>query len=81
MAQEQPHPIFYDIDRDDLPAVQQHVLADGAVLEERNREHAGMTPLMCAIACDDSAIAMWLVEHRGQHNLDAADEHGRTALH
>lgn len=29
------HPIFRDIYDDDLEAVQQHVLADGAVLEQR----------------------------------------------
>lgn len=30
-----PHPIFGDIERGDLEAVQQHVLADPMVLEER----------------------------------------------
>ena len=58
------HPIFDDIDRGDLEAVKQHVLADPAVLEERWFHHK--TPLMYAIKHRKIAIAHWLIEHRAR---------------
>jgi ankyrin repeat protein len=81
MAEEQHHhhPIFVDIDLKNLSAVQQHVLADPAVLEER--AYLNMTPLMRAISsCQDPTIALWLIEHRGQHDLNTRDGIGWTAL-
>ena len=54
--------------------------ADAAVLEEREEEW-GRTPLMSAISARNYAIALWLIEHRGQHDLDTGDTDGGTALH
>lgn len=68
-----------DIEHSDLEAVKRRLLADPAVLEERNcYQH---TPLMYAISCQNSAIALWLIEHRGQHDLGICDRVGCTALH
>ena len=78
--QQQQHPIFDDIDGGNLEEVQRRVRADAAVLEEREEEW-GMTPLMYAIWERKPAIALWLIEHRGQHDLDTGDTDGETALH
>lgn len=60
--------------------VQQHVLADPAVLDERTA-YAKMTPLIYTICWRQaSATALWLIEHRGQHDLDSRDKRGFTAL-
>lgn len=75
-------PIFYDIYRGDFDAVQQRVLADAAVLEERNLLSGGlMTPLMRAIERKKPAIALWLLEDRGQHDVETAAISNLTALH
>ncbi len=73
MAQQQ-HPIFDDITRGDLKEVQRWVRADAAVLEERDEEDE-MTPLIYAICDHNPAIALWLIEHRGQHDLDTSENH------
>ncbi len=81
MAQwQQDHPIFRDIDGGILEEVQRRVRADAAVLEER-RHPLGMTPLIHAIRKDKPVIALWLIEHRGQHDLDTGNNAGGTALH
>lgn len=72
------HPIFADIDSSDLEAVKAHVLADAAVLEERDGEQ--MTPLMYAIDQDEHAIAHWLIQHRGQHDVNTRRRQKTTAL-
>jgi ankyrin repeat protein len=74
------HPIFDDIKGGNLEAVQERVLADAAVLEQR-RIGDRWTPLMAAIALKKPAIALWLIQHRGQHSLETADGGGWTALH
>lgn len=75
------HPIFRDVDRDDLKAVKRRVLADPAVVEERQSLY-GKTPLMWAIVKNRRhSITHWLIEHRGQHNLEVIDCEGGTALH
>ncbi len=80
MAQ-QSHPIFGDIVRGRLEEVQRRVRADAAVLEERWALYA-MTPLTWAVFMrKQPAIALWLIEHRGQHDLDSTNNYGRTALH
>ena len=56
-----------------------HTKPHAAVLEEREVE--GRTPLIWAIREVKPAIALWLIEHRGQHDLDSSDIYGRTALH
>ncbi len=83
MAYQQDHPIFDDIDHGNLEEVQRRVRADAAVLEERHKElwYAGMTPLAWAIDRRKLAIALWLIEHRGQHDVDSTDCLARTALH
>ena len=50
------------------------------MLEEREEEW-GRTPLIYAIHEEKPAIALWLIEHRGQHDLDTANTDGETALH
>ena len=60
--------------------MKERVLADAAVLEERMRELM-MTPLIYTIDQRKPAIAHWLIEHRGQHDLDIKDSDGGTALH
>ena len=72
------HPIFAAISRGDEEAVEQSVLADPAVLEEKGPEH--MTPLMYAICHREPAIAHWLIEHRGQHDVNTRDGGRWTAL-
>ena len=74
------HPIFRDINRDDLEAVKQHVLADPTVLEERGLLMQ-MTPLTHAIHFLKPIIAHWLIKHRGQHDLSSCSSRGSTALH
>ena len=74
------HPIFLDIRYGDLEAVKQCVLADATVLDETEDGVLGRTPLIYAVFHEKPAIAHWLIEHRGQHNLDVADFHGDTAL-
>ena len=74
------HPIFGDIRGGDLEAVKSRVLADPAVLEERYffRQR---TPLIYAICNDKPTIALWLIDHRAQHDVNAKDGDGETALH
>lgn len=55
--------------------------ADAAVLEEREEYLPNKTPLMYALARDKPAIALWLIQHRGQHHVKTADINGMTALH
>lgn len=62
------HPIFIDILRGDLEAVKQRVLADPAVLEEKGSYQ--MTPLIYAITHKKPTIAHWLIDHRGQHDVN-----------
>ncbi len=63
MALQQQHPIFDDIVRGNLEEVQRRVRADAAVLEERGYDER--TPLMYA-SRGKPAIALWLIEQRGQ---------------
>jgi ankyrin repeat protein len=75
------HPIFSDIDHGNLEEVKRRVLAEPAVLEERESWNR-MTPLMYAIFKRKPAIALWLLEQdRGQHSLEAVTYTGCTALH
>lgn len=74
------HPVFEDIGHGDLEAVQQRVLADPAVLEELAGD-TQFTPLMYAIGQGKNAMALWIIEHRGQLDLDARDSEGQTAAH
>jgi ankyrin repeat protein len=74
------HPIFDDILRGDLGEVQRRVLADPAVLEEREGGYQ-QTPFIYSIFHCKPAIALWLIQHRGQHDVDSRDRHGGTALH
>jgi len=67
MAAVQTHPIFNDINRGDLEAVQQPAGAHAAVLEERDNSDCRLTPLMHAICRKKLAIALWLIQHWGQH--------------
>lgn len=75
------HPIFDDIDRNDLEAVKQHVLADSAVLEERTIGWGSCTPLCYAIREQKTAIAHWLIEHRGKHDIGTQARQARCPLH
>ena len=65
------HPIFNDIHRGNLEAVKQHVLADSAVLKETT-SIGKQTPLLYAIQYESGylPIAHWLIEHRGQHDVN-----------
>ncbi len=78
--QQQQHPIFGDIRSGKLEEVQRRVRADAAVLEERGG-WGGRTSLIYAVCEGKPAIALWLIEHRGQHDLDSTDTYGQTALH
>ncbi len=69
MAQQQDHPTFRNIYRGNLEEVHRRVRADAAVLEEREGEY-GMTQVVYAICEEQPAIALWLIEHRGQHDPD-----------
>lgn len=62
--------IFDDIRRGDLEAVKQRVLTDPAVLEEMQHDMMEMTPLMCTINQLKPFIAHWLIENRGEHDLN-----------
>lgn len=72
--------IFDVIEQEDLEEVQRRVRADPSVLEER-RVGGEETPLMWAIREQQPAIALWLIEHRGNHDLDAKDDDGWSAIH
>lgn len=74
------HPIFDEIERGDLEVVQQHVLADAAVLEAREG-YRRATPLIHAIEYKKTIPALWLIENWGQHDINAVDGDGGTALH
>jgi ankyrin repeat protein len=76
----QQHPIFVDIDRGNLAEVQRRVVAGAAVLEERGGIYR-TKPLMNAIQQRQPAIVLWLIEHRGHHDLSTRDNTGGTALH
>jgi ankyrin repeat protein len=82
MAEAQlPHPIFIYIVSDLLLATaQQLVLADAGVLEERWSDRR-VTPLMAAIFHKKKPTAISFIQHRGQHDLETADNSGWTALH
>jgi hypothetical protein len=73
-------PIFFDIMRGDLEEVQRRVLAQPVVLEERS-VGSQRTPLIYAIYERCPNIALWLIQHRGQHDVNSRDRYGRTALH
>lgn len=77
---EDDHPIFNDIKRGELEFMQQCMVTDGAVLEERESSW-DMTPLMYAIVEKKPAIALWLLEHRGQHNVHVTCGGDWTAMH
>lgn len=78
--QEQISLVFHDIRIGTLEAVQQRVPADATVLEEREWA-LQRTPLMWAIKCKRPAIAFWIIQHRGQHDINTANNAGSTALH
>jgi ankyrin repeat protein len=81
---EQQHPIFEDIEYGDLESVQQYVLADAGVMEQRESSTSSFsrkTPLMHAIYLNWTAIAHWLLTNRGEHDLETTDDHGATAQH
>lgn len=71
------HPIFDDIDCFRIEKAMQRVLVDPGVLEERN--WLKYTPLMYAIMQGKSDIAVWIIQHRGQHDLDTRGD-GKTLL-
>lgn len=75
------HPIFDDIWRSDIEAAKQRVLTDPGVLEERDSSYYQRTSLMVAIYLKKPAIALWLIEHRGQHDVNTRNRFGTTALH
>lgn len=52
------HPIFRDIERGNLAAVKQRVLADAVVLEKRDSNYIKMTLLISAICDHKTAIAL-----------------------
>lgn len=70
------HPVYADIRHGG--AVQQRVLGDAAVLEERE-SNCQRAPPMYAISERQPAIALWLIKHRGQHAVEA-EVRGVTAL-
>ena len=63
------HPIFDYISRWGLETVKEYVLADPAVLEEK-KLNSRMTPLIYAIDQGKPTIAHWLINHRGQHDVN-----------
>jgi hypothetical protein len=75
------HSIFGDIGSGNLDEVQRRVWAEPAVLEERGDwDHE--TPLMYAIYQCKPAITLWLIGHRGHHDLDTTNNYDNTtALH
>jgi hypothetical protein len=77
------HPVFSDIERGNLEEVKRRVLAEPAVLEEREATfELQLTPLMYAIDKHQPAIALWLIQqHRGQRSLETTATWGCTALH
>ena len=60
--------------------MKQHVLADPTVLEEFENGILHMTPLIHAIFEQKLAIAHWLIDHRGQHDVDTRGGLEMTAL-
>ena len=75
------HPIFDDIEGGNQEEVQRRVRADAVVLEERLMWGDRWTPLIFSIMEEKLTITLWLIEHRGQHDLDSIDRTGWTALH
>ena len=71
--------IFRVISRGDLAEVQRRMQADPSVMDER--DECGCTPLMWTILKEQPAIALWLIEHRGGHDVNSQDNTGRTAIH
>ena len=72
--------IFALIERGDLAEVQRRVQADPVVMEEL-RWGWQCTALMWAIRRKQSAIALWLIGHRGGHDVNAQNYYGRAAIH
>ena len=76
------HPIFDEIARGDLEAVQQRVLADPSVLDERGSNQR--TPLMYAIRRRRSAIARLIIDQvrtgSAAHDLRSTDSEGKMAM-
>ena len=70
------HPIFAAISRGNEGAVKRYVLADPAVLEDKGPEL--MTPLVYAIRHREPTVARWLLEHRGQHDVNTPDRYRWT---
>ena len=56
------------------------MLVDPAALDEL-RTWNQATPLMYAIGNGQTAMAHWLIEHRGQHNIGTRNREGNAALH
>ena len=56
------------------------MLVDPAALDEL-RTWNQATPLMYAFGNGQTAMAHWLIEHRGQHNIGTRDREGKTVLH
>ena len=82
MAAAAAQPSIFDvISRGDLAEVQRRVGANPAVVEQRLRGSSNCTPLMWAILEDQPAIALWLIEHRGGHDINTQDDLGLTAIH
>lgn len=79
----QEHPIFDDIENDDLEAVKARVLADTGVLDVTTLRPPILrqTPLQYAIRQKKLQIAHWFIEQRGQQDLETPSRHGNTALH
>lgn len=62
--------------------MQRRVLAvDRAVLEDRDSGTYRKTPLIHAIASKKPATALWIIEHRGEHDLETVDDFRRAAMH
>ena len=73
------HPIFDNIYKGDLEGVKSRMLANPAVLDEK--DGLQLTPLAYVIAHRKPTIVHWLIEHRGQHDVNTQTLGGMTALH
>ena len=73
--------IFRAIEVGQLEFVKRCVLAIPVVLEERQPSYfLRTTPLIHAVQNRREEIALWIIEHRGEHDVDTRDASGCTAL-
>ena len=77
---EQPHIFNVIKKRRNNTMVKQYILLNPWVLDKRTYG-VRMTPLMYIISMKKPTLALWVIERRGQHDLNTQDNEGLAAMH